>query len=302
MATPSEKLAESLNVLHKIQERGVVAIRSRDLTRTHRERLVKNSFLQEVMKGWYIAARPDQAAGESTVWYTSFWDFCASYLEQRFGNQWALSPEQSLSLHAGNWTVPQQLLVRALKGGNKPLSLPYDTSLFELRAALPDPAQSTEKRGLRLFSVPSVLVETGPGIFKQNPTDARVVLYMVQDASDLLAILLEGGHTKVAGRLAGAFRNIGKDRIADRIVKTMRAADYKVYEEDPFETKTGFEPCPRERSPYVNRLRLIWQQMRKDIVGKFPKAKGLSSDTKTYLTEVDEIYVTDAYHSLSIEG
>ena len=302
MATPSEKLAESLEVLHKMQERGVVAICSRDLTRTHRERLVKYGFLQDIMKGWYIPARPDEAAGESTVWYASFWDFCAAYLEQRFGNEWSLSPEQSLSLHAGNWTVPRQLLVRAPRGGNKPLSLPYDTSLFELRAALPDPVQSIEKRGLRLFSVPAVLVESGPGVFKQNPTDARVVLSMVRDASDVLAILLEGGHTKVAGRLAGAFRNIGKDKIADQIVKTMRAADYKVYEEDPFEARTGFAPGARERSPYVNRLRLMWQDMREDIVGRFPKAKGLSPDTRTYLKEVDEMYVTDAYHSLSIEG
>ena len=82
----------------------------------------------------------------------------------------------------------------------------------------------------------------------------------------------------------------------------MRAADYKVYEEDPFEAKTSFAPGARERSPYVNRLRLMWQDMREDIVSRFPKAKGLSSDTKTYLKEVDEIYVTDAYHSLSIEG
>lgn len=302
MATPSEKLAESLEVLHKMQERGVVAIRSRDLTRTHRERLVKNGFLQEVMKGWYVPARPDEAAGGSTAWYASFWEFCAAYLEQRFGNAWSLSPEQSLSLHAENWTVPQQLLVRAPKGGNKPTTLPHDTSLFELRAALPDAGQSVQKNGLRLFSVPAALVESGPGIFKQNPTDTRVALSMVQDASDVLSILLEGGHTKVAGRLAGAFRDIGKDKIADQIVKTMRAADYKVYEEDPFEAKTGFAPGTRERSPYVNRLRLMWQQMREDIIARFPKEQGLPSDTKTYLKEVDEVYVMDAYHSLSIEG
>jgi hypothetical protein len=44
MAKPSEKLAESLNVLHNLQERGLVAIRSGDLTRTHRERLSQNGF------------------------------------------------------------------------------------------------------------------------------------------------------------------------------------------------------------------------------------------------------------------
>src|SRR6516162_5338955 len=64
MATPSEKLAESLEVLHKLQNaNGAAAIRARDLTRTHRERLLKNGFLQEVMKGWYIPSRPDDRKG-----------------------------------------------------------------------------------------------------------------------------------------------------------------------------------------------------------------------------------------------
>src|SRR5690606_34836510 len=116
MASPAEKLAESLEVLKELQDRGVVAVRSVDLSRTHRERLLQSGFLQEVMKGWYIPARPDEQAGESTSWYASFWDFCASYLNERFGNEWSLSPEQSLFLHAGNFTVPRQLLVRTPKG------------------------------------------------------------------------------------------------------------------------------------------------------------------------------------------
>jgi hypothetical protein len=69
MVSPHLKLAESLEALRALQDRGVVAVRSGDLTRTHRERLVKNGFLQEVMKGWYIPARPDEPTGESTAWY-----------------------------------------------------------------------------------------------------------------------------------------------------------------------------------------------------------------------------------------
>jgi hypothetical protein len=69
MASPHEKLAKSLKALRALQDHGVVAVRSGDLTRTHRERLVKNGFLQGVMKGWYIPARPDEAMGESTAWY-----------------------------------------------------------------------------------------------------------------------------------------------------------------------------------------------------------------------------------------
>jgi len=72
MASPHEKLAESLDALRALQDRGAIAVRSGDLTRTHQERLVKNGFLQKVMKGWYIPDRPDEATGESTAWYASF--------------------------------------------------------------------------------------------------------------------------------------------------------------------------------------------------------------------------------------
>ena len=96
MVTPSEKLAESLEVLHELQTANcAAAIRARYLTRTHRERLLKNGFLQEVMKGWYIPSRPDDGMGESTAWYASFWSFAAAYLEHRFHKNWSLSPEQS---------------------------------------------------------------------------------------------------------------------------------------------------------------------------------------------------------------
>jgi hypothetical protein len=302
MVSPHEKLAESLAVLKALQERGVVAVRSADLTRTHRERLVKNRFLQEVMKGWYIPAHPDEATGESTAWYAAFWGFCAAYLKERFGANWSLSPEQSLLLHAGNMRIPRQLLVRSPKARNKITTLPHDTSLFDTRAALPEVEHIVEKDGLRLFSVPAGLVSCGSGFFRQNATDARAVLAIVRDASDVLSLLLEGGHTAVAGRLAGAFRNIGRDRIADDIVKTMQTADYDIREKDPFEDTINLILLLREQSPYVNRIRLMWQRMREQILKQFPAAPGRPSDIAVYLKAADDIFVKDAYHSLSIEG
>ena len=237
MTTPRQKLAESLEVLHKLQGKGDVAIRSADLRRTDRERLVESGFLQEVMKGWYIPSRPDEAPGDSTAWYTSFWDFCAAYLSERFGSEWCLSPEQSLSLQGGNRTVPPQLLVRTPKGGNKPTPLPHGTSLFDVRNAMPKENEIVVRDGLRLFSVPAALVSVSEDFFRRHPTDARAAMATVKDASDVLALLLEGGHSVVAGRLAGAFRNAGRDRIGDEIVKTMDAAGYAVRETDPFKNK-----------------------------------------------------------------
>ncbi len=302
MAKPSEKLAESLEALHALQKPGVVAIRSGDLTRAHRERLLKNGFLQEVIKGWYIATRPDETTGESTAWYASFWQFCATYLQHLKGKDWCLSPEQSLSLHAENWTVPRQLLIRATKARNNVTALPHGTSLLVIRSSLPEENDTVEKDGLRLFSLPAALIACSPGYFRQNTTDMRAALSMIRDASEVLDRLLEGGHSTIAGRLAGAFRNIGRDRIADDIVQTMRTAGYDVRENDPFETQIAVILPAREQSPYVNRIRLMWQEMRGSIIERFPAAPGLPKDTKAYLKRVEDVYVTDAYHSLSIEG
>ena len=302
MASPQEKLTESLQTLRGLQERGVIAVRSSDLSRTHRERLVKNGFLKEVMRGWYIPSRPDETPGDSTAWYTSFWDFCAAYLKERFGNDWCLSPEQSLFLHTGNQTVPKQLLVRSPKGGNKPTTLPFGTSLFDVRYTMPRKDDIVEKDGLRLYSVPAALVACPEHLFRHASTEVRAAMATIMDASDVLALLLEGGHSTIAGRLAGAFRNAGQDRIANQIIGTMKSAGFTVLESDPFENRPPNILDTREASPYVNRIRLMWQKMREPIIDRFPAAPGLPNDIDSYLKHVEEIYVTDAYHSLSIEG
>jgi hypothetical protein len=303
MATPPEKLAQALKVLEKLQtSSGAAAIRAGDLSRTYRERLLANGFLQEVIKGWYIPSRPDEVKGESTAWYASFWRFCAAYLEERFNTEWCLSPEQSLSLHAGNRTLPRQLMVRSPRARNKVTKLPHGTSLLDLRAALPAAGDREEKEGLRIFSLESALIACSPNYFSSHSTDVRAVLAMIRDASGLLSRLLEGGHSKVAGRLVGAFRNIGRNRTANDITKTMSSAGYHVRENDPFTDKPPLVITARETSPYVNRIRLLWQKMREPVIDRFPKAPGLPRNIEAYMKCVNDAYVTDAYHSLSIEG
>lgn len=302
MSSPSEKLAESLEVLHRLQETSGFAIRARNLTRTHRERLVANGFLREVIKGWYIPTRPDEAPGESTAWYAAFWPFAAAYLESRFGTDWSLSPEQSLSLHGGNWTVPTQLAVRSPRAGNDVTALPHGTSLLEVRASLPSAADRQRKEGLRIFSLESALIESSPTYFSRHATDVRAALATINDPSRILAKLLDGGHSTIAGRLAGAFRNNGRDDLANEIVNTMSAAGYDVRESDPFEDRPALALVTREPSPYVGRIKLLWQKMREPVIERFPEAPGLPKNTEAYMKSVDDAYATDAYHSLSIEG
>jgi hypothetical protein len=200
--------------------------------------------------------------------------------------------------------MPHQLVVRSPNARNRATPLPHETSLFDVRAALPAEGQREEKEGLRLFSLPAALIACSPSYFPREATDARTALAMVRDASDLLAVLLAGGHSAPAGRLAGALRNIGRARIADDILRTMRAAGYDIRENDPFSDRPALALPVREHSPHVNRIRMMWQQMRKPAIEIFPAAPGSIADINGYMQAVDDVYVyvTDAYHSLSIEG
>lgn len=302
MATPADKLAQSLNALKALQDAKAVAIRASDLTRVHRERLLKNGFIREVMKGWYIPVRPNGPAGESTDWYASFWPFCAAYLTERFGDAWCLGAEHSIALHTGNWNVPRQLLVRATRGGNKPTGLLHDTSIFDVRLEVPADADVQVVEGLRLMRLPVALITCAPGHFAAHPAEMRAALAMIADASDVLARLLDGGHSSIAGRLAGAFRNIGRDQVADTITMTMRTAGYTVNESDPFNDRPPVAIGQRETSPAVNRLRMSWAEMRGAVLERLPPAPGLPADVGAYLHQVEDVYATDAYNSLSIEG
>jgi fido (protein-threonine AMPylation protein) len=302
MSTPAEKIAESLEELKKIQESGITAIRADALSRTHRERLLENGFIREVIKGWYFPSRPGSKEGETTSWYSSYWNFCTEYFNSRFSGDWCLSPEQSISIHSGNMTVPEQLLVRSPKANNNLTKLLYGTSFLEANLKIPDKKDLFVKRGIIIYSLPLALISCSESLYKQSPGDIRALLLLIKDSSQILRPLLEGGHSTVAGRLAGAFRNIDRPKIADEIMVTMKSAGYDVREKDPFTEKLPVMVFENDKSPFVYRITLMWQQMRKIVIDSFPETPGLSLDIPGFLMKVDDIYKTDAYHSLSIEG
>jgi len=302
MAQRNKKLAEALQFLHELQEKGIVGIHTDDIpNRRHRELLLKYSFIKEVIKGWYISSNPDEKIGETTSWYSSYWDFISKFLNHRYQTNWSLSPDHSLLLHAGNQAVPKQLVIRSLGANNNPTQLAHGTSIFNLKGNIPIAEHIQLNRNVRIYDLPTALIYSSASIYTHNAIDARTALSMIRDASEVLPLLLENGHTILAGRLAGAFRNIERNRIADQIIETFKQADYNIREEDPFDAKIPLSLPPRERSPYANRIRLMWQQMREVIIERFPKAPGLPTDVNSYLADVDTIYITDAYHSLSIE-
>src|SRR5258708_30397125 len=158
------------------------------------------------------------------------------------------------------------------------------------------------KDGLRLFSRAAALVRVRESFFQLYPVETQVVMASLADASDLLRLLLNGGHSAKAGYLAKAFRQTGRGDLADEILRAMKGAGYDVRESSPFEAGHVFGRPLRPTAPIVARIEMLWESMPGQALAVFPQPPGLPTDNEAYLRYVNEIYRTDAYHSLSIEG
>ncbi|MBU2606177.1 MAG: Fic family protein [Alphaproteobacteria bacterium] len=301
MAKPNEKLAESLRVLKDLQDQGNAVFQTQDMSRTHMERLKKAGFIKQVMRGWYLSSRPGERDGDTTAWYAAYWEFCKTYLTNRFETAWCLSPQQSLLLHAGDWTVPDQLLVRAKGASNKSTGLLHGSSIYDVAADLPDATDQTQLNGLRIYTLDAALVAVPEAFYRNYPVEARTCLAAVKDASGVLRLLLENSQVIRAGRLMGALRSIERNDLADQIESAMVAAGNKVTETNPFDADAAFAIPLRDVSPYVNRIRLLWAKMKADIDADFPEP-ARQNDPDTYIANMDAVLPSDAYHSLSIEG
>lgn len=48
--------------------------------------------------------------------------------------------------------------------------------MLDVRAAMPDPEETVEIDGLRLYALPAALVSSAPGFYRQHATEARAAL------------------------------------------------------------------------------------------------------------------------------
>jgi hypothetical protein len=206
-------------------------------------------------------------------------------------------------LHAERTVIPDQLVVHSPKATNNDINLLFGTTLYDLKVPeMPTAGALMVRDGLRLFTPAAALVRVPESFFLMYPLETQVAMASLADASDLLRLLLNGGHSAKAGYLAKAFRQTGRGELADEILRAMKGAGYDVRESSPFEAGQVFRKWSRPAAPILSRVEMLWASMRGKVLAAFPKPPGLPTDKEAYLRFVDEIYRTDAYHSLSIEG
>ncbi len=298
---PQEKLAESLKKAEGSARNGI--IKSGDLTRADRERLVKAGWLTFIVKGWYqIGLDAEASDGGSTQWYSHFWEFISYYLNDRFDTDYCLSSESSLDFHTKALTIPQQVVVITKSSSANTLNLPHNTSLSIYADPNNLPEQRQQVSELQAMPLELALCRAVPRYFKTCALDAEIALQQAQ-VDHLSRFLLEGSHTRAASRLMGAYQFIGQEERASRIKEDMAAAGHRISPVNPFQNET---PLLKQKTgaaaPIVARLQAMWEKMRPDVIRTFEKIKTSKPDLTTCLEHIEDIYQHDAYNSLSIEG
>lgn len=302
MATPNQKLADSMAALYVLQTAGRTVIRSTELTRTHIQRLTAAGYLRLFVKGWYMPWRPGEDTGDATAWFASRQAFISAYCNDRFGGDWYVNAEVSLLLHTGSTALPLQIQIHAATGKNNVLALPGNTSLFDYSAKdFATPAMRTVVQGMRALTLEAALIRAVPNAWRADPRTLRLALEQLIDASQVSRLLLDGGHSVVAGRIVGGLRAVGREDIANDIAESMKAAGYVIPVRNPFTTPV-LRVQARAESPYCGRIRTMWEEMRAQVLATWKTPQRPAQEARAYLDDAEERYVADAYNSLSIEG
>lgn len=302
--TGREKLADALRETASICFGNIV--NSQNLKPATRTLLVNEGYLKQIVRGWYLfdADLSVEKAGESALWYQSIWQFLGQYLHASYGTDYWLNPEASLDLHTANNALPKQLVVFTCEGATKHLPLPNDMSLMIIKKA-DQPSHVTELHGVRVLSLECALAGLAPSIYRANPVAVQIALGK-SDVNAVAENLLVSKNLQSANRLIGAYLEIGRKADSRKLAQIITAAGLSpIKAENPFAVPVVQLGNQRRESAAAMRIRLLWQAMRSDVEQVFAQTENVDffqSPLGEWLDSVDNIYLSDAYHSLSIEG
>jgi hypothetical protein len=300
--TLQTKLADALERVSKAARMAVV--KSASIERADRELLTGRGYLQEIFKGWYLLSRPVEKPGDSTAWYSAFWDFLSVYLEERFGSDYCLQAGSSIDLHTGANLIPRQVIALTARGGKMQLELPHNTSVLVYQDAKNLPRETEVVRGVRAMPLTMALCRIPPSFFENQPLSAEIALRAVKSVDDLTRVILETESPTLAGRFTGAYQFLGDTERAEQISKVLRSAGIVFEPENPFvKPAPVFAGRTRLLSAYAGRIEGLYKTLRQPLVEVFRDWPHQPLEQpETYLDHVEAVYTHDAYNSLSIEG
>jgi len=301
--TVNERLAEALKAANKSAIDHI--IHSKNMKPIQQALLVKHGYLKRIIKGWYLLSADiiSQKTGDSALWYESVWVFLGQYLSYRFDNNYWLSPEASLDLLTENNSMPAQIVV-FVKGGTEIITqLPNNMSLLVTRSKT-KPNGLLEYRGVNIYSLEMALSKSMPTSFQKYPLSMQIALNNA-NLDRLAESLLHTKNATSAGRLVGAYKSLGKRAESKKLQVIMEGIFEKIKIVDPFTVPPIALDMEKKEAPSASRVRILWQTMRQNVIDNFSNYEVSDFHSRPLnetLDAINEIYIHDAYNSLSIEG
>ena len=302
--TKNQLLAEALAEVSKSAVGNIV--HSKNMNPRQQALLHKNGYLKRIIRGWYLfdADLVARSAGESALWYESIWSFIGQYLHTRFKDNYWLSAEASLDIHTNNNSMPSQIVVFVKNGTEQIVKLPNNMSLL-LTNGKNVPAEIVEHQDVKVFSLESATASSAPASYKNYPVSMQIAL-QTANLDKLAEALLRSKNKASAGRIIGAYEALGMRAESKKLNSILSSVFDGIQTKNPFETAPVEIAARKKEASSAYRVRIIWEKSREVIDALFADKKpGFDFWSKSLdqtLDTIDELYVHDAYHSLSIEG
>ncbi|NOI65185.1 Fic family protein [Vibrio sp. 99-8-1] len=302
--TGNQKLAEALRQVSTVSSGNIA--NSADIAPKVRTLLVQSGYLKQIVRGWYLfdADMSAEKAGESALWFESIWHFIGCYMNDSYGDDYWLSPEASLDLHTANNAIPKQLVVFTQNGKQRNVSLPNDMSLMVLPTKTLS-SKIVEYSSVRVLSLEYALASLAPSVYRLNPLPVQIAIGQ-SDVNEVAAALIESTNLNSAKRLVGAYKECGRKADSRKLKTMIEAAGFDtIQSENPFDAPLIDIGNHSQQAPAAIRVRMLWAKLRDSVESTFNEVKFgdfFETPLNQIVESMDKLYVSDAYHSLSIEG
>jgi len=159
--------------------------------------------------------------------------------------------------------------------------------------------------GVKIFPLETALANSMPTTFQKHPVSMQVAL-RAANLDKLAEALLRSKNVASAGRIIGAYDSLKIRAESKKLEAIMSGAFGSIKVKNPFVVPPVILAAEKKEAASARRIRIMWQQMRAEIITDFseykPHTDFFSKPLDATLNLVNELYIHDAYHSLSIEG
>jgi len=271
--------------------------------------LNRHGYLKKIIKGWYLldGDLSTQKTGESALWYESMWVFIEQYLSYRFKDNYWLSSEVSLDLLTDNNSMPAQIVVFVMSDEAiwTVTDLPNGMSICVTNSKN-RPAGLITFRGLNVYSLENAIVSSTPISYKNNSLSMQIALKNA-NFNALAEAVMNSKNIASAGRIIGAYEVLSMRAESEKLKAIMSGAGFeRIKIVDPFDKPPVQFGSMIKEAASATRVRIMWRQMRQSILdlyeGQYPEFNFNVRPIDETLAMISEVYVHDAYNSLSIEG